>query len=69
MKKLSVVTKDILISEVVKKYPQTASIFLEYGLYCIGCAFAKEETIEKAAKIHQIDLNELISSLNKAIEK
>jgi len=69
MKKLSVVTKQILISEVIKKYPQTAQIFLEYGLHCIGCAFAKDETIEEAAKIHQVNLNDLILSLNRAIEK
>jgi len=69
MKKLPVVTKEMLISEVVIKHPQTAPIFLEHGLHCIGCAFAKEETIAEAAKVHQIDLDELITSLNKAIEK
>jgi hybrid cluster-associated redox disulfide protein len=69
MKKLSVITKEMLISEVVNKYPQTDPIFLEYGLHCIGCAFAKKETIAEAAKVHQIDLDELITSLNKAVKK
>ena len=59
----------MLISGVTEKYPETVAVFLEKGLHCIGCSFAKEETIAEAAKVHQIDLEELIMSLNKAIEK
>jgi hybrid cluster-associated redox disulfide protein len=59
------ITKEILISEVVKKYPQAVPVFLEYGLHCIGCAFAKDETIEEAIKVHQIDLDKFLEDLNK----
>jgi hybrid cluster-associated redox disulfide protein len=69
MRKASLIEKEMLVSEVVKKYPETVALFLEKGLHCIGCNFAKDETIEEAAKLHQIDLEELIKSLNKAIEK
>jgi hybrid cluster-associated redox disulfide protein len=69
MRKSSLIKKEMLVSEVVKKYPESIAVFLEHGLHCIGCSFAKEETIAEAAKVHQIDLDELIMSLNKAIEK
>ena len=59
----------MLISEVVKKYPQTATIFLEYGLHCIGCAFAKDETIGETVRIHGIELEKFLDSLNRAIGK
>jgi len=69
MKKSSRIGRKMLISEVVKKYPETAPLFLDFGLHCIGCAFAKEETIEEAARVHQIDLDKLICDLNKTIRK
>jgi len=69
MRKLSLINKEMFVSEVVKKYPETTAVFLEHGLHCMECAFAKEETIAEAAKVHQIDLDELIMSLNKAIKK
>ena len=65
----SKITKEILISKVVKEYPQTVPIFLEYGLHCIGCAFAKDETIEEALKVHQINLEKFLKDLNKITEK
>ena len=61
--------KEMLISGVTEKYPETIAVFLEQGLHCVECSFAKEETIEEAAKVHQIDLDRLLKSLNKAIEK
>lgn len=69
MKKSSRIGRKMLISEVVKKYPETAPLFLDFGLHCIGCAFAKEETIEEAAKVHQIDLEKFLSEVNKLVEK
>lgn len=46
------ITKDMLISEVVERYPQVAEIFLEYGLHCVGCHVSHFETIEQGAKGH-----------------
>ncbi len=69
MKKNLVIGKEMLISEIVKEYPQTAPLFLEHGMHCIGCAFAKDERVEEAAKVHQIDLKKLLKELNKTIEK
>jgi len=69
MKKYPAIKKEMLTSEVVKKYPQTIPIFLEYGLHCIGCAFAQDETLDEATKVHQIDLEKFLKDLNKIIEK
>ncbi len=69
MAKKPKITKEILISEVVKEYPQTTPVFLEHGLHCIGCVFAKDETIEEAVKVHQINLDKFLKDLNKIAEK
>jgi len=63
------ITKEMKISEIVEKYPQTISLLLEKGLHCIGCPLAPDETFEEAAKVHGFDLEKLLEELNKAIEK
>lgn len=53
------------IAEVLQKYPETAPVFLEHGLHCVGCPLAQNDTIESAAEMHQIDADKLVKDLNK----
>jgi hybrid cluster-associated redox disulfide protein len=69
MRKSLLIKKEMLISEVIKQHPDTISLFLEKGMHCIGCAFTKGETIQEAAKVHQLDLKKFLKDLNKAIKK
>ncbi|PJE68957.1 disulfide oxidoreductase [Candidatus Shapirobacteria bacterium CG10_big_fil_rev_8_21_14_0_10_38_14] len=63
------ITKEMGIDEVIKKYPKTVFVFMDYGFHCVGCPMAQGETIEAAVKLHQIDLEKLLKDLNKiAIE-
>ena len=58
------VTKDMLIGEIVgmnEKYPE---ILLEAGMHCLGCPASQEETIEEACQVHGIDVDELIEKIN-----
>ena len=64
--KIHNITKEMTISEAAKKHPKTAFVFMDYGLHCIGCPAAPDETIEEAVKLHKIDLRKLLSDLNEA---
>ena len=61
------ITKDMSITEVVQKYPQTAEVFMSFGMGCLGCAAARFENIEQGATVHGIDVDALIDALNKVI--
>lgn len=63
------ITKDMTFAEALQKYPDSAKIFFENGMTCIGCPFAAMETIEQGAKAHGINSDKLIAALNKAIKK
>lgn len=63
------IKKDMSIMEIVSKYPDTADVFMNHGLHCIGCAAASFETLEDGAKAHGIDINKLLKDLNKVAEK
>ncbi len=63
------ITKDMTISEVVKKYPQTIEVFFDYGLYCVGCFAADFDTIESGAKVHGVNVEHLLFDLNQKIKE
>jgi hybrid cluster-associated redox disulfide protein len=63
----SKITKKMTIGEIIKKYPKSIFVFIDYGFHCIGCPAAQTETLEEAAEVHQIDLQKLLRDLIKAI--
>ena len=65
---MATITKDMGIMEVVQSWPQTATIFMEHGMGCLGCAAAHFENIEQGASAHGIDVDALIDALNLAVE-
>ncbi len=63
------VTKEMGITEVVTKYPNSAKIFMEYGMGCLGCAAAQFENIEQGAKAHGVDAEALVKAINESIKQ
>ena len=61
------VTKTMIIGDVLDKYPQTAELFLEMGMHCLGCPAARGETIEEACQVHAADADALIEKINAKI--
>ncbi|MBR9706327.1 DUF1858 domain-containing protein [Candidatus Pacearchaeota archaeon] len=63
------ITKDMLIGELIKKYPTSVEIMLEHGLHCVGCHVATWETLDQGCSGHGIDVNGLVNDLNKKLER
>lgn len=63
------ITKEMRIIKVLKDYPETYDVFMEYELDCLGCMSAKYETIEQLSDIHFIDLELFLQSLNDVIHE
>lgn len=59
------ITKEMTIGEVIKKDNSKAEILMSFGMGCVGCPSAQAETIEEAAYVHGIKLDELLEKLNK----
>ncbi len=59
-----VVTKDMIISDVIKLDKGTVPILMEHGLHCLGCPSATGESLAVACEIHGIDVDALLSALN-----
>ena len=59
-----VITKDMLISEVIQRKPRTIQLLMMVGLGCIGCPASLMESIEQGALTHGIDPDVLVQKLN-----
>ncbi|MCG8538627.1 MAG: DUF1858 domain-containing protein [Clostridia bacterium] len=59
------ITKDTLISDILRMNPKSAEILMRYGMGCLGCPSAQMESLEQAAMVHGIDLETLLEELNK----
>jgi hybrid cluster-associated redox disulfide protein len=59
------INKDMTIGEVVREYPDKIEVLMSFGMGCVGCPASQAETLEQAAMVHGIDLDEFIEALNK----
>lgn len=64
-----VITKDILMGELVSKYPQTSEVLMKNGLHCIGCMLSPYESLESGVAVHGIPIKPLLKELNQVINK
>lgn len=59
------ITKDTTIGEVVRTYPDKIDVLMDFGMGCVGCPASQSETIEQAAMVHGLDVEDLLAALNK----
>ena len=58
------ITKDMTIGEIVKNYPEKVEVLMQAGMGCVGCPSAQVETVEEAAQVHGMDIEDLLAKLN-----
>ncbi|HRX14000.1 MAG TPA: DUF1858 domain-containing protein [Eubacteriales bacterium] len=58
------INKDMKIIEVLDIDRNAALVFQSFGMGCIGCLAASGESVEEAAAVHGIDVDELVAKLN-----
>ena len=60
---MSNVTKEMTIGEILRVNPAVAPVLLAAGMHCLGCPSAQAETLEEAAMVHGIDIDELMAAI------
>ncbi len=61
------ISKEMTIGEIIRRYPQTLPVFEKYGLDCHECQIADYEAVEHGASVHKVDIGRLMNDLNKTI--
>lgn len=62
------VTKDMIIADIIAVDQGIIPILLESGMHCIGCPSSQGETLEEAAFVHGMDIDELMGKINSYLE-
>lgn len=58
------ITRDMIIGDIIRNHPQTVQVFKRHGLECYECQIADLETLEHGAGHHKLDIDLLLSELN-----
>lgn len=61
------ITKDTIIGDILNIAPQTAPLFMNIGMHCLGCPASRNETVEQACLVHDQPVEELVDKLNAII--
>lgn len=57
------ITKEMTIGEILRTNPDVVPILMEAGMHCLGCPSAQGESLEEAAMVHGMDINDLMSKI------
>ncbi len=59
------ITGDMLIGNILKEKPNAAEILMSFGMGCVGCPSSQMESVEQAAAVHGLNVEEILEALNK----
>ena len=62
------ITKEMTIAEVLNLDIDSAGVFMESGMHCVGCPASSGESIEQASAVHGLNADELLKKLNDFFE-
>lgn len=55
--------KDMTIGEILRTAPEAAPILMDAGMHCLGCPASQGESLEEAAMVHGLDVDDLMNAL------
>ena len=58
------ITKEMLIREILEAKPEAAEVLMNAGMHCLGCPAAAGESLEEACLVHGIDVEEVLAKIN-----
>ena len=60
---MSGITKEMTIGEILRSNPEVAPVLMEAGMHCLGCPVSQGESLEEAAMVHGIDIEDLMEAI------
>lgn len=55
--------KEMTLGEILRGNEKAAKVLMGLGMHCLGCPSAQMETIEDAATVHGLNVNDILSKL------
>lgn len=61
---MKTVSKDMIIAEILQLDQGLVPILLNAGMHCLGCPSSQAESLEEAAMVHGMDIDQLVNDMN-----
>jgi hybrid cluster-associated redox disulfide protein len=68
MRKLANISRKTTVKELLERYPQVLTIFIELKLKCFGCPMEGLHTLEDISIQNRIDVEQLLINFNSKID-
>ena len=62
------ISKDMIIAEILQIDQGLIPILLNAGMHCLGCPSSQGESLEDAAMVHGMDVDQLVKDMNDYLE-
>lgn len=59
------ITADMLVGDIVANYPKAIDALISVGMHCLGCPASQMESLRDACLVHSLDLDEVLTEINK----
>jgi len=67
MKQRSSIDPDMVVDEIMRKWPATVAVVLRHKMLCVGCPIGAFHTVTEACREHQVDEGDFLVELELAI--
>ena len=63
--KKSTLTPDMTVDQVMKRWPASIRVFMDFRMGCVGCPIATFHSVDEARREHGIDAADFLSALQR----
>ena len=60
---MAAINKEMTIAEMIQIDTGIIPILMEAGMHCVGCPSAQGESLEEAAMVHGMDIDQLMEAI------
>lgn len=57
-------TKEMTLGNILLGNKKAAEVLMEMGMHCLGCPSSQVETLEDAAMVHGLQVEDILARLN-----
>lgn len=69
MKQPSSIDPDMVVDEIMRKWPATVAVVLRYKMLCVGCPIGTFHTVAEACLEHHVDESRFIADLEATVRR
>lgn len=59
------ITKDMILGDILRMKSSAAEVLMSCGMHCLGCPSSQMESLEDACMVHGLAIEDVLAKLNR----